>query len=204
MDASRYGVYTRLFDPGNPDNPGEPAWRITENWALDVQALGVKYVRFLLSSFKNDNAVDINSYRTIGQMYVDRGIKLLAVINGETFREGGAFEGNGRSNGTDQEFERYLQGFSTVAEVIARELAGVVAAVEIWNEPNAHGTALTPERFGRMLAVCYPKMKAANPNLELVLGGLIYNDDAQPTGFDPRYLTGLYDSPAIIVLYDRH
>ncbi len=202
MDRSRFGVYTRLFDPGNPDDPGEPAWRVTQNWVIDVQALGVKYVRFLLSSFRNDNSIDFDSYRTIGQMYVDQDISLLAIVNGESFREGDEFPANGRSNGSDEEFDTYVAQFADCAETVAGELNGVIAAIEVWNEPNAAGTFVQPERFGRMLATCYPRMKAINPALEVVMAGLIYNDDAMPSGFDEQYLTAVYDSPAIVEYHD--
>jgi polysaccharide biosynthesis protein PslG len=74
---------------------------------------------------------------------------------------------------------------------IARRLAGRVAAYEIWNEEDASlwwATGPDPAAYAALLRGAYAAVKAADPNAEVVLGGL--------TGNDYEYLAQLYDHGA--------
>lgn len=74
---------------------------------------------------------------------------------------------------------------------IAHRLAGRVAAYEIWNEEDASlwwATGPDPAAYANLLRAAYPAVKTADPDAEVVLGGL--------TGNDYEYLAQLYDHGA--------
>lgn len=61
--------------------------------------------------------------------------------------------------------------------------------VEVWNEPDkwwkTNAIYMTPEEYAAMLSISYDRIKAADPNIKVVMGGL--------TGFDLKYLTRMND-----------
>ena len=71
----------------------------------------------------------------------------------------------------------------------AARYAGRVEAWEIWNEPDEAATwapAPDPAAYAELLRAAFPAVKAADPEAEVALGGLVGNDY--------RYLEGVYDA----------
>ena len=63
---------------------------------------------------------------------------------------------------------------------LATRYKGKVAAWEVWNEPNLEDfwVAKDPVKFAALLKAAYPKIKAADPTAQVVIGGSSMNDDA--------------------------
>jgi hypothetical protein len=79
------------------------------------------------------------------------------------------------------------EDFAAFIGTVARAWAGRVAAYEIWNEEDASRWwtgAPDPAGYTALLKVAYPAVKAADPNAQVVLGGL--------TGNDYPFLEGVY------------
>ncbi len=72
---------------------------------------------------------------------------------------------------------------------LAQRWAGHVAAFEIWNEEDASAWwagGPNPAAYAQLLKAVYPAIKAADPSVTVVLGGL--------TGNDYQYLEGVYQA----------
>lgn len=76
--------------------------------------------------------------------------------------------------------------YGDIAFKAAQHFKGRVDAWEVWNEPNLDyffkGTAAD---YVRLLKAAYPRFKAGDPNAQVVLGGVSYNDT--------KYLRRLYE-----------
>ena len=99
--------------------------------------------------------------------------------------------------------EEYFEEFGAYAAEFVRLYAGKVDYVIIWNEPNLAlewgYDEFDPEKYARMLEVVYPKIKEANPDVEVLAGALA--PTLAPPGSewgmnDLDYLQGMYDAGA--------
>lgn len=92
-------------------------------------------------------------------------------------------------------------------QALASRYRGKVAAIEVWNEQNHGGETggrVDPAHYARMLQASYTGIKAADPNIIVVLGGLA------PTGVvdyvravdDTVYLDALLAIPGVRQSYD--
>lgn len=86
---------------------------------------------------------------------------------------------------------------------LATRYRGKIQAYQIWNEQNTSlewgGRSPDPAKYARMLKALYPKVKAADPNAIIVLGGLATTGDAGAGGEawgDLVYLRALYENGA--------
>ena len=76
----------------------------------------------------------------------------------------------------------------------------VVKYFELWNEPDAGGSPSGGgwgdygERYGEMLKAIYPVVKAANPNAQVVIGGLAYDFFTDRPGGDGIFVRGFIDN----------
>jgi hypothetical protein len=86
---------------------------------------------------------------------------------------------------------------------VATRYRGKIQAYQIWNEQNTSlewgGRTPDPAKYARMLKALYPKVKAADPNALVVMGGLATTGDAgtgaQAWG-DLTYLRAVYENGA--------
>jgi hypothetical protein len=86
---------------------------------------------------------------------------------------------------------------------VATRYRGRIQAYQVWNEQNTSlewgGRTPDPAKYARMLQALYPKVKAADPNAIIVLGGLATTGDAGAGGEawgDLVYLRALYENGA--------
>ncbi len=82
------------------------------------------------------------------------------------------------------------QDYADFMHAMATRFAGKVAAWEIWNEEDASQwwTHPDPAAYARLLKPSYPAVKSADPQAQVILGGL--------TGNDYNFLQGVYDAGA--------
>ncbi|MFI5010191.1 MAG: Ig-like domain-containing protein [Solirubrobacterales bacterium] len=79
--------------------------------------------------------------------------------------------------------------YASLLHFLAQRWAGKVSAYEIWNEEDSSrwwAGAPDPTAYTRLLQAAYPAVKSADPNAEVVLGGL--------TGNDYSFLQGIYSA----------
>ncbi|SEH88551.1 hypothetical protein SAMN04489835_5276 [Mycolicibacterium rutilum] len=86
-----------------------------------------------------------------------------------------------------------------VAKVVTRYL-GKIAAVEIWNEPNAitfYTPAPDPAGYAELLKAAYPKIKAIDPSIEVLGGSVGSVIDVNGMAINPvAFLTRMYAAGA--------
>ncbi len=86
---------------------------------------------------------------------------------------------------------RHARTFGDYIGGLARRLGPGVDAYEIWNEQNTRrfwSTGSDPAAYAKLLRIAYPAVKRANPNAQVVFGGLSTNDYG--------YLEGAYAAGA--------
>ena len=103
------------------------------------------------------------------------------------------------SGSTDKEAPpQNPQDYANFISAMASRYAGQVDAWEVWNEENIGrywGNAVNPGAYGKMLKLSYPGIKSADPNTQVIFGGMSEND------WD--YLNSVYrDVPDIGSYYD--
>ena len=95
--------------------------------------------------------------------------------------------------------ERFVD-FGEFAAKFVERYAGEVDYVQIWNEPNLAlewgYEEVDPERYVEMLKVVYPRIKAANPDVQVLAGALA------PTLAEPGSEWGMNDLDYLQAMYD--
>ncbi len=101
----------------------------------------------------------------------------------------------------------FIRSFADRAAEIAGHYAGYVNGWEIVNEPNANTQLdfitkgqqqrIFPDRMAAIMSLTYPRLKSINPNVPVLLGGLINAPGAYPDNYDVPYLRQVYNSPII-------
>jgi hypothetical protein len=89
---------------------------------------------------------------------------------------------------------------SFAQKVVERYASQGVKAYEIWNEPNLGccfwKPRADPQRYAELIRAAYPRMKAADPSITVVTGGLS-PAASNGTDVDPRdFLVGVYANGA--------
>ena len=99
--------------------------------------------------------------------------------------------------------EEYFDEFGDYAAEFVERYADMVDYVIVWNEPNLAlewgYESVDPAKYAEMLKVVYPKIKAANPDVQVLAGALA--PTLAPPGSewgmnDLDYLQGMYDAGA--------
>ncbi len=68
-----------------------------------------------------------------------------------------------------------IEAYANYAEFVATQFKGRVTMYEIWNEwdlTTGNTTKGTPQSYVNLLKVVYPKLKAVDPNIEVIGGGI--------------------------------
>ena len=71
------------------------------------------------------------------------------------------------------------QDYADFISAMASRYAGQVSGWEIWNEENLGrywGNSVNPGAYGNMLKLAYPAVKSADPNAQVIFGGMSEND----------------------------
>lgn len=148
-------------------NPGDPA--VVVPGADELGALGVRWIRVLLThqsqNFDTGQNAELDS---IIERYQGLGVKLLALINPESL-------GLNPPPQQSPDWAGYGARVAAFARKVATHYRGRIAALEVFNEPD--NQELNPEDFGGLLAAAYPQIKAANPLLPVIAGGIMWGEN---------------------------
>ncbi len=146
----------------NPRHPvGQPA---------DVNNLkGVKWARIVFQAAAVHESIEqaFSTYDSLIDRYNSIGMRTLLVVNQETFWGHGPWD-----NG---DWEKYAREFAAAIKPIAERYSGKGVAYEIWNEGDIRGHSsifVPPDAFAPMLRQSYEVIKAADPEAQVVVGGL--------------------------------
>ncbi len=184
-------MYGLNIDPNN--SKGNPA-------PAELRDLGVEMVRYTFYDSSGGDRVDparADFYNQKARAYREAGIASLVILTYDTFPN------RPSPDGSDGDWDRYIERFSRRAGQIAQLLAPWRPAYQVWNEPD-HPPAgnyvptLREAVFGRMLRQSRNAIKAVDPGALVVTAGLA-------TG-DPGWLTRVINSlggdlPADIVAF---
>lgn len=115
-------------------------------------------------------------------------VQILALLDGSP---------SGASAALPSDIERY----AAFAEQLVRRYQGKVVAVQVWDEPNVRrgggGPLVDPASYADLLRRTYAAVKAANPSVTVVAGGLVPADGRDPdVENDLLFLEGLYQAGA--------
>jgi hypothetical protein len=172
------------IDPNNPKGNPNPA---------ELRELGVKKVRYTFYDSSGGTQVDQGK----AQLYTDRakayhaaGIGSLVILTYDTYPNRPA------PNGSDADWDKYIERFAQRAGQIAQLLAEWQPAFQIWNEPDHQPSGnyvptLRESVFGRMMRRTYDAIKAVSPKAQIMTAGLAAGDpgwltraiQATPGGF---------------------
>ncbi|MCS6800541.1 MAG: cellulase family glycosylhydrolase [Chloroflexota bacterium] len=164
-----------------------------------AKSIGFNWVK-VIGSWKAVQPTDRHSFNWAGldgdvERAVSRGMRILLRVD----------EPPSWATGTEARNAPPLDD-SALADflaAVATRYRGKIQAYQIWNEQNTSlewgGRPPDPAKYARMLKALYPKVKAADPNALIVLGGLATTGDAG-TGAeawgDLVYLRALYEHGA--------
>jgi len=184
-------MYGLNIDPNNPKGNPDPA---------ELRELGVEMVRYTYHDPGGGDQLDPDKARFFSQRvktYREAGIGSLVILTYDTYPNRPGPEA------PDAEWDNYIERFARRSGQIASLLAPWRPAFQVWNEPDhpvhvGYVPTLREAIFGRMLRRTRDAIKAVNPNLLVVAGGLAAGDPAWLT----RVMQSLGgDLPADIVAF---
>jgi hypothetical protein len=152
-------------------NPEHPAGQPSDPAALD----GLKWVRVVFKIGAARRTLDqaLSHYDALVARYNARGIKVLFVLNQETFW--------GNAPWDSGDWLRYAVDFAAEAGMIAQFFAGRGVGWEIWNEGDLRGESsvfVTPSDYAKVLRAVAPAVKARDASAPVIVGGLAGGDEA--------------------------
>jgi len=158
-------MYGLNIDPRNPK--GNPS-------AKELYELGVEIVRYTYADPSGGDQPGSNQlqfYRKLVKDLKDVGIDSLLILNYETIPN------KPDPNAGDGEWEAYIDRLARRCGQIAQQFAQWKPAFQIWNEPDhpihpGYAPTVREAVFGRMMRKCYDAIKAVDPSLSVIAGGL--------------------------------
>ena len=161
-------------------NIGAPVWdsnpTFTEAVASNIEEMGVRWIRMEFITDTGGDYIDYDDYDEIVDRAAAHGISVLGLVDYQSKRY---------SVQSDWEDSTWQDGFrDRVVEIVNHYKArpsGAIKFWEVWNEPDSLG-GVSAADFGRIVAICYPAIKNADPQATAIMGGL--------TGYG--YATSLY------------
>lgn len=168
-------------------------WILTQRDCIEMKDLGVKYLRmdFLWEDFKpvRGGAITFAEYDNFVNMTQKYGLQIIACIwhvpqwlrptNGNMF-----------TIPTGEEYNAFVTDYGNLVYAIVSHFKNQIKYFEIWNEPNnnvfwndTEGTVVGSYIYGnatakyvQLLKEAYTQAKSANPQCEIISGGLAEND----------------------------
>jgi len=158
-------MYGLNIDPRNPK--GNPS-------AKELFELGVEIVRYTYadpSGGDTPGSSQLQFYKNLVKELKDVGIDSLLILNYETYPN------KPDPNAGDGEWNAYIDRLARRCGQIAQQLAQWKPAFQIWNEPDhpihpGYAPTVREALFGRMMRQCYDAIKAVDPSLQVIAGGL--------------------------------
>lgn len=184
-------MYGLNIDPNNPRGNPDP---------VELRELGVEIVRYTYYDGSGGDQLDQGKagfYRQKAQAYRDAGIASLVILTYDTYPNKPAPEAS------DGDWDNYINRFANRSAQIAQLLAPFRPAYQVWNEPDhpvhpGYSPTLREAVFGRMLRRTRDAIKAVDPGVVIITGGLASGN--------PSWLTTVIQSqggvlPADIVAF---
>lgn len=151
-------------------NIGAPVWQssvtFTEPVAADLEALGVRWIRMEFIHDTGGDYIDYVDYDEIVDRANAHGLGVLGLID---------YSSKAFASSADWANDAWQDSFRDRAVEIVNHYrafpSGPIRFWEIWNEPDSMGS-ISAAKFGRLLAITYPAIKAADPHATVISGGL--------------------------------
>lgn len=146
---------------------------------------GIGWTRFTYDVSRGTGALDLNAAERLFRPYIERyanaGQRPIVILNHQTF---GETRYNWEQMTPDLWAQHRVQ-FVQICREIARTYAGenIIGAYQIWNEqdtPPTLGRAAVPmpaHEYGRLLAETIRALRASDPNVTIITGGLVSGPD---------------------------
>jgi len=133
----------------------------------ELRELGPRWIRYLVvRKFQNLHSGQNFELDWIIERYKSLGVKILVLVNTETFDEFPPSHGNPEWMTPEA---GYISRVSDLTQKLAAFYRDKIHAIEIFNEPEGQG--IMPEDYGRLLKACYTKIKAVS-DLPVISGGI--------------------------------
>ena len=190
VDPGNKGIVLPPYDP--TANGEVPIIRPGDTLAVDaLKRAGVHWVR--LGFIAQDGSIDWQGYDRMVDTLCANGMSVVGLINHETLL---------RQDYNDQATaEAYRLNFTNQAEFIADYYEGHITYWEVWNEPNLDanigGAFMLPQLYAPLLDETYQAIKVANPQAQVLFGGL-----ASAWGDSNDYFSDVYNDVAGVRQFD--
>ena len=184
LDPGSKGIVLPPYDPtvGSP----VPIIRAGDTIAADkLEVAGVNWVR--LGFVQVGGIVDWQAYDRMVDTLCAQGISVLGLVNHETLVRQDYDEASTAAD--------YRQEFAAKARFAADYFEGRITYWEVWNEQNlGEGAFVNPVRYAPLLNETYQAITDANPQAQVLFGGLASAWGDSNTYFEQVY--GYLSSPS--------
>lgn len=156
--ADHYGISI-----GAPVFQGQVTF--TEQVARDLARIGITWIR--VEFIAAGDTINYTQYDEIINRANAYGIKVLGLLTYQS-----KFYGGNQALWADDAWQDSFR--DRCVEIVNHYKdfpSGPIRFWEVWNEPDSLGF-IEPAKFGRMMAICYPAIKAADPRATIILAGL--------------------------------
>jgi hypothetical protein len=219
-DADFFGIVGRdpWFEWGTDPtrHPNDVNRTALEGMARDLAYAGAGWVRIELRAEHDDNApggpgyIDYRKWDWfIKECAPKYGLKVLLLL-GSALLDHSSVDPSASFSRINDEPDRpddtnnYVRLYAARAKEVADHFGPAVAAYEILNEPNIseilfvesgyQEVEFKPAIFGALLTEVYSAIKPAHPNVQLIVGGLLYGSRPGGGSADFDYLWEIYQS----------
>lgn len=185
---------------GGPGSAASPVAGPAEAHAL--AATGARMVRldFHLSHDDTWTPAEYAAYDTVVDAFRAEHIDVLGLVGPGAvarYNNPAAWQANSMERSGGNGDNAFLQSYAARVLDLVSHFQGRIATWELWNEPNvrAGGIYMYPSNFAAMLADTYMQVKHSFPNVTLVSGGILSDDDAghsNPQNAGADYLRQTY------------
>ncbi len=137
----------------------------TEQVARDLADIGITWIR--VEFIATGDSINYTQYDEIINRANAHGLQVLGLLTYQT-----KFYGGNAALWADDAWQDSFR--DRCVEVVNRYKdfpSGPIRFWEVWNEPDSLGYII-PDKFGRMMSICYPAIKAADPRATVILAGL--------------------------------
>ncbi len=170
-----------------------------------VAATGAHLVRIDLHLVHDDSwtAAEYAPYDRAVNAFRQAGVDVMGLVGPgivSTTYDPNAWIANSMERSGGNGDNSFLHAFASAVLALVGHFHGRINTWELWNEPNVGqagmtGTYMYPSNFAAMLADTYALVKASYPDVTLVSGGILSDDDAghsTPDNTGATYLRQTY------------
>jgi hypothetical protein len=137
----------------------------TEQVAQDLAEIGITWIR--VEFIAAGDSINYTQYDEIINRANAYGINVLGLLTYQS-----KFYGGNSSQWADDTWQDSFRDRCVEIVNHYRDFpSGPIRFWEVWNEPDSLGY-IVPDKFGRMMSICYPAIKNADPRATVILAGL--------------------------------